>query len=295
MNDDDREIHAGTLAVRVEATAEELERLSGKAELLELLATKEISVSKALADLYYEQELERLQIELVQMHKSIQRDGRRVAIVFEGRDTAGKGGAILRFAQHLRPRGLRVVALPKPTEAELGQWYFERYVRQLPDPGEIVFFDRSWYNRAVVEPVMGFCTDKEYEIFMQQVPEFEHMLYEDGLELMKVWFSISPETQVERFAARRTNPLKQWKLSTLDGEAQDKWDRYTRFIDAMFERTHRDYSPWLIVNADRQKPARLETIRHVLNTMEYEGRNATGACHAPDPAVIAPYEPAADT
>ncbi len=294
MSDDDREIQGGTLAIRVEATAEELEGVGGKTELLELLATKEVDVGKALAELRYEQELERLQIELVQMHKSIQRDGRRVAIVFEGRDTAGKSSTIRRFTQHLNPRTARVVALPKPTEVERGQWFFQRYVEQLPDPGEIVFFDRSWYNRAVVEPVMGFCTDREYEIFMQQVPEFEHMLYEDGLELIKVWFSISPKTQVKRFAARETNPLKQWKLSTLDGEAQDNWDRYTHFIDAMFERTHRDYSPWLIVTADRQKPARLETIRHVLNTVEYEGKNATGACHAPDPAVIAPYEPVAD-
>jgi polyphosphate kinase 2 len=295
MTDDDRELDAGTLAIRVEATAEELDGIGGQTDLLELLATKTINVGKALAELHYEQELERLQIELVQLHKSIQREGRRVAIVFEGRDAAGKSSTIRRFTQHLNPRTARVVALPKPTEVERGQWFFKRYVEQLPDPGEIAFFDRSWYNRAVVEPVMGFCTDKEYEIFMQQVPEFEHMLYEDDLELIKVWFAISPKTQVERFAARRTNPLRQWKLSTLDGEAQNQWDRYTHYIDEMFRRTHKNYSPWLIVNADRRKTARLETIRHVLHTLDYEGKNVTGACHEPDPKVIAPYTPGASS
>ena len=293
MSDDDRELDAGTLAIRVEATAEELETIGDQTELLELLATKKIKVDKALAELRYEQDLERLQIELLQLHRSIQRDGRRVAIVFEGRDTAGKSSTIRRFTQNLNPRTARVVALPKPTEVERGQWFFQRYVEQLPNPGEIVFFDRSWYNRAVVEPVMGFCTDKEYEIFMQQVPEFERMLYEDGLELIKLWFAISPQTQAQRFAARQTNPLKRWKLSTLDGKAQNQWDRYTHYIDAMFQRTHTDYSPWLIVNADRKKSARLEAIRHVLHTRDYEGKNATGACHAPDPAIIKPYEPAA--
>ncbi len=295
MTDDDREFDGGKLAIRVEATAEELEAISGKTELLELLADKKINVDKALDELRYEQELERLQIELVQMHRAIQREGRRVAIIFEGRDTAGKSSTIRRFTQHLNPRTARVVALPKPTETEKGQWFFQRYVEQLPDPGEIVFFDRSWYNRAVVEPVMGFCTDEQYEIFMQQVPEFEHMLYEDDLVLIKLWFAISSETQAARFDSRRTNPLKQWKLSTLDGKAQEHWDLYTRYIEEMFRRTHRDYSPWLIVNADQRKNARLETIRHVLHALDYEGKNVTGACHPPDPAVVKPYEPDADS
>ncbi|NIW24433.1 MAG: polyphosphate kinase 2 [Gammaproteobacteria bacterium] len=294
MSDDDREFDTGTLSVHVEATAEELESIRSKAELLELLGNKRIDIDKALDELHYEQELERLQTELVQMHRSIQREGRRVAIIFEGRDAAGKSSTIRRFTQHLNPRTARVVALPKPTEVQRGQWFFQRYVEQLPGPGEIVFFDRSWYNRAVVEPVMGFCTNEQYEIFMRQVPEFEHMLFEDDLELIKIWFAISPQTQAERFAARRTNPLKQWKLSTLDGEAQNRWDRYTHYIDEMFRLTHKDYSPWLIVNADRRKPARLETIRHVLHTVDYEGKNATGACHAPDPAIIAPYTPDAE-
>ena len=291
MNDDDRETDGGSLAIRIEATAEEIESIRGQPELLELLATKKIKFEKALAELRYEQELEQLQIELLQLNRSTQRDGRRVAIVFEGRDTAGKSSTIRRFTQNLNPRTARVVALPKPTEVERGQWFFQRYVEQLPNPGEIVFFDRSWYNRAVVEPVMGFCTDKEYEIFMQQAPEFERMLYEDDLELIKLWFAISPQTQAQRFAARQTNPLKRWKLSTLDGQAQNQWDRYTHYIDAMFQRTHKDYSPWLIVNADRKKSARLEAIRHVLHTLHYEGKNATGACHAPDPAIIKPHEP----
>ena len=167
----------------------------------------------------YEEELEKLQIELVKMQRWVQEKKRRIAIIFEGRDAAGKDGTIRRFIEHLNPRTLPVVALPKPTEEETGQWYFQRYIEQLPNRGELVFFDRSWYNRAVVEPVMGFCRDKQYNHFMRQVPEFEHMLYEDGVTVIKFWFSISKDEQLKRFQSREVNPLKQWKLSPIDAEA----------------------------------------------------------------------------
>ncbi|MDH3643550.1 MAG: polyphosphate kinase 2, partial [Gammaproteobacteria bacterium] len=215
-----------TLSRNVRLTEEELAAVNTKKGLLQLLSTKNVNVAKALTMLRYERELERLQIELVKLQRSVQLEGRRVAIIVEGRDAAGKGGTIRRFIEHLNPRSARVVALPKPTEVQKGQWYFQRYAEQLPNPGEIVFFDRSWYNRAVVEPVMGFCTDKQYRTFMQQVPEFEHMLYEDNLEMVKFWFSISKSVQEERFESRRVNPLKQWKISPVDEEAQAHWDLY---------------------------------------------------------------------
>ena len=207
-------------------TETDLVRLNSNRGLLTMLRKKGISPRKALATLQYEEELKNLQIELVQLQRTVQLQGRRVAILFEGRDAAGKGGTIRRFIEHLNPRTARVVALPKPTEVQQGQWYFQRYARELPDPGEIRFFDRSWYNRAVVEPVMKFCNEGQYNRFMQQVPEFEHMLYEDGVELIKFWFSISKEEQAARFDARRNNPLKQWKISPVDEQAQEHWDRY---------------------------------------------------------------------
>ena len=289
MNDDDRETDGGSLAIRIEATAEEIESIRGQPELLELLATKKIKVEKALAELRYEQELEQLQIELLQLHRSTQRDGRRVAIVFEGRDTAGKSSTIRRFTQNLNPRTARVVALHKPTEVERGQWFFQRYVEQLPNPGEIVFFDRSWYNRAVVEPVMGFCTQQQYRIFMQQVPEFEHMLYEDNIELVKFWFSISKEVQNERFDARRDDPLKQWKISPVDDKAQENWDLYTRYKEEMFSKTHTSYSPWILVKANDKKKARLESMRFVLSMLDYPGKEESKTSLMPDPDIVTRY------
>ena len=270
-------------------TEEELKEVSSKRGLLQLLATKNVNVDKALIKLRYEQELEKLQIELVKLQRTVQMEGRRLAIVFEGRDAAGKGGTIRRFIEHLNPRSARVVALPKPSDLQRGQWYFQRYAEQLPNPGEMVFFDRSWYNRAVVEPVMGFCTKKEYRVFLQQVPEFEHMLYEDNLELVKFWFSISKEEQAERFDSRRNNPLKQWKISPVDEEAQEHWDLYTKYKDAMFSRTHTSYSPWVIVKANDKKKARLESIRHVLSVLEYEGKESPRTHLSPDPEVVLRY------
>lgn len=270
-------------------SGDDLALVNSRRGIEELLRHKKVDVDRALRTIRYERELTRLQIELVKLQRSVQEDGRRVAIVFEGRDAAGKGGSIRRFIEHLSPRSHRVVALPKPTEVEKHQWYLQRYVAQLPNPGEIVFFDRSWYNRAVVEPVMGFCTDEQYQTFMQQVPEFEHMLYEDGVEIIKFWFSITKDEQARRFASRRTDPLKQWKVSPVDLEAQARWDAYTKFKEEMFSRTHTSYAPWMIVQANDKKRARLESIRHVLAALPYAGKDDAEAPLNPDPDVVQRY------
>ena len=285
----DEKIVGKTLKKQVKLSQEELNQINSRKGLLQLLSTKNINTRKALVKLRYEQELERLQIQLVKLQRDAQLNGRRIAIIYEGRDAAGKGGTIRRFIEHLNPRSARVVALPKPTELQKGQWYFQRYVEQLPNPGEIVFFDRSWYNRAVVEPVMKFCTKKQYEVFLQQVPEFEHMLYEDNMELVKFWFSISKEVQHERFESRRTDPLKQWKISPVDDKAQENWDIYTKYKEAMFSRTHSTYSPWIIVKANDKKKARLESMRYVLSQFDYEGKEESSTHLSPDPDVVFRY------
>jgi len=270
-------------------TNEELASVSSKKGLLQLLGTKNVNVEKALVKLRYEQELEKLQMELVKLQRSVQLEGRRVAILFEGRDAAGKGGTIRRFMEHLNPRSARIVALPKPTDLQKGQWYFQRYTEQLPNPGEIVFFDRSWYNRAVVEPVMDFCDKKQYRTFMQQAPEFEHMLYEDNLELVKFWFSISKDVQAERFDSRRSDPLKQWKISPVDELAQENWNIYTKYKENMFSKTHTSYSPWIIVKANDKKRARVESMRHVLSALDYEGKDTPHIHLSPDPEIVLRY------
>jgi len=267
-------------------TAEDLAELTSKQGLIKLLKSKNISPKNALRVLRYEAELLQLQIELVKLQRDVQMTGRRVAIIFEGRDAAGKGGTIRRFAEHLNPRSMRVVALTKPTEVEKGQWYFQRYVKPLPNPGEIAFFDRSWYNRAVVEPVMNFCTKQQHQTFMQQVPEFEHMLYEDNIEIIKFWFSISKDEQARRFKGRVNNPLKQWKISPVDDKAQENWDLYTMYKEEMFSKTHTSYSPWVIVKANNKMKARLEAIRHVLNTLPYKGKDESKVNLHPDPAIV---------
>lgn len=255
-------------------------------ELFPLLKERGRDFSKILFNLSYEEQLKNLQIELVKLQAWIQKTGQRVAVIFEGRDASGKGGSIKRFTEHLNPRSMRVVALNKPTDVELGQWYFRRYIKVLPNAGEIVFFDRSWYNRAVVEPVMGFCNEDQYNQFMRQVPEFEHMLFEDGLTVIKFWFSISKEEQQKRFASRRANPLKQWKLSPVDERGQELWDNYTYYKEQMFSRTHTAFSPWIIVKTNIKKLARLESIRYVLSQFEYEGKNEALTRVLPDPNVI---------
>ena len=267
-------------------TQEDLKNLTSKNGLIQLLKSKNINHKNALATLRYEAELRQLQIELVKLQRDVQLTGRRVAIIFEGRDAAGKGGAIRRFTEHLNPRSMRVVALPKPTEVEKGQWYFQRYVKNLPNPGEIAFFDRSWYNRAVVEPVMKFCKKSQYEVFMQQVPEFEHMLYEDNIEIIKFWFSISKAEQERRFKRRVTNPLKHWKVSPVDKEAQANWDLYTMYKEEMFSKTHTSYSPWAIVKANSKTKARLEAIRHVLSALPYKDKEESKVNLHPDPGIV---------
>jgi polyphosphate kinase 2 len=231
-----------------------------RADLLRIAKENNISLKKTLNKLKYEVELRKLQSEFVNLQKWISQNKMRVAILFEGRDASGKGGSIKRFKEHLNPRNSRVVALTKPTDIERGQWYFRRYVKVLPNPGEIVFFDRSWYNRAVVEPVMEFCTKTEYKQYMVQVPEFEHLLYEDNLIIIKFWFSISKEEQKKRFDSRLKNPLKEWKFSPVDLKGQELWNTYTHYKEEMFSKTHTTFSPWIIVKTNNKKQARLESI-----------------------------------
>jgi polyphosphate kinase 2 len=244
---------------------------------------------KLLNSYNYEIELLKLQTELVDLQHWVAKHKKRVCVIFEGRDAAGKGGAIRRFTEHLNPRSMRVVALTKPTEVERGQWYFRRYIKELPDPGELVFFDRSWYNRAVVEPVMGFCTDDQYKKYMVQVPEFEHMLYEDGVIIIKFWFSISKAEQLRRFNSRLTNPLKQWKFSPVDKEGQKRWDLYTSYKEQMFSKTHTSFSPWIIIKTNDKKEARLESIRYVLSQFEYDRKGSANTAILPDPNIAQRY------
>jgi polyphosphate kinase 2 len=265
---------------------DDLKKLNSNRGLLTLLRQRGFSTKKVLNTLRYEAELEKLQIEMVRLQRTVQQASRRVAIIFEGRDAAGKGGTIRRFNEHLNPRTARVVALPKPSDVERGQWYFRRYVAAMPNPGQITFFDRSWYNRSVVEPVMGFCNKDQYNLFLQQVPEFEHMLYEDGVEMIKFWFSISKEEQQKRFQSRRINPLKQWKISPVDDKAQERWDLYSKYKEEMFSRTHTSFSPWIIVKANNKKRARLESMRYVLSRLDYEKKDEAGTSLHPDPAIV---------
>lgn len=221
----------------------------------------------------YEFEKYNLQVELLKLQSWVKETGQRVVILFEGRDAAGKGGTIKRFMEHLNPRHARVVALQKPTEQESGQWYFQRYVQHLPTRGEIVLFDRSWYNRAGVEKVMGFCTDAEYTEFMRQAPEFEHNLVRSGIVLIKFWFSVSRDEQKRRFTEREIHPLKQWKLSPIDKASQDKWDDYTRAKEAMFFYTDTSDAPWTVIKSNCKKRARLNAMRVVLQKFRYEGKD----------------------
>jgi len=272
-------------------TQEDFESHSGTESFNKSLKSK---ISKAdyesiINTIDYQSELLKLQAELVDLQQWTAKHKKRVCVLFEGRDAAGKGGAIRRFTEHLNPRSMRVVALTKPTEIEKGQWYFRRYIKELPEPGELVFFDRSWYNRAVVEPVMDFCTEEQYKKFMLQVPEFEHMLYEDGVIIIKFWFSISKEEQVQRFNSRLKNPLKQWKFSPVDREGQNRWDKYTFYKEQMFSKTHTSISPWIIIKTNNKKQARLESIRHVLSQFDYDRKGSSNITILPDPNVVQRY------
>ncbi len=230
----------------------------------------------------YEGHKYRLQVELLKLQSWVKQTGQRVVILFEGRDAAGKGGAIKRFMEHLNPRGARVVALEKPSEVERGQWYFQRYVEHLPTAGEIVMFDRSWYNRAGVERVMGFCTNDEYTEFMRQVPEFERNLVRSGIHLIKFWFSVSQKEQRRRFQERKLHPLKQWKLSPVDLASLDKWDDYTKAKEATFFFTDTADSPWTVIKSDCKKRARINAMRHTLHKLPYAEKN---------PDYIGPLDP----
>lgn len=221
----------------------------------------------------YEKEKKKLQIELLKVQSWVKESGSRIAAIFEGRDAAGKGGTIKRYMEHLNPRGARVVALEKPTETERGQWYFQRYIQNLPTAGEMVFFDRSWYNRAGVERVMGFCDPQEYLLFMRQAPELERMLVASGVHLFKFWFSVSREEQLRRFVSRYSDPLKHWKLSPVDVQSLDRWDAYTEAKNAMFFHTHTKDAPWAIIKSDDKKRARLNCIRYFLHHLDYPNKD----------------------
>ncbi|MEX2519740.1 MAG: polyphosphate kinase 2 [Paracoccaceae bacterium] len=221
----------------------------------------------------YDREMDELQIELVKLQSWVKAKGERVVIVFEGRDAAGKGGSIRRFTQNLNPRGARIVALAKPSDTERGQWYFQRYIQHLPGPGEIVFFDRSWYNRAVVERVYGFSTDEERELFFHQAPHFEDMLVNDGIRLFKFWLTVGRAEQLSRFLAREDDPLKHWKLSPIDYKSLDRWSDYTAAIEEMFDRTNSTVAPWTLIRADDKRRARIAAIRAVLSDTPYASRS----------------------
>jgi polyphosphate kinase 2 len=270
-------------------TSEDFLQAKTRKDLIGIAEKKGVNINNVVKNLKYEIELNKLQSELVNLQHWISKNNLRVAVLFEGRDAAGKGGSIKRFVEHLNPRSSRVVALSKPTDTERGQWYFRRYIKELPNPGEIVFFDRSWYNRAVVEPVMGFCSKEQYDQFMVQVPEFEHLLYEDGVIIIKFWFSISKEVQNKRFNARLKDPLKQWKFSPVDKKGQALWDTYTYYKENMFTKTHTNFCPWIIVKTNDKKTARLESMRYVLSQFDYNGENTAKELIQPDPNVIVRY------
>lgn len=233
----------------------------------------------------YEKKKKELQIELLKMQNWVRETGQRIVILFEGRDAAGKGGTIKRMMEHLNPRGARVVALEKPTEQEKGQWYFQRYINHLPTAGEIVLFDRSWYNRAGVEKVMNFCSPAEYLEFMRQTPDLERMLARSGIRLFKFWFSVSRDEQFRRFQARRVDPLKQWKLSPIDLASLDKWDDYTEAKESMFFYTDTADAPWTVIKSDDKKRARLNAMRHLLSRMPYPNKSEEIEVQ-PDPLIV---------
>ncbi|WP_299052244.1 polyphosphate kinase 2 [uncultured Polaribacter sp.] len=270
-------------------SSEDFSRLETVEELRALIQDKSKDCNKVEKTILYNEELRLLQIELVKLQQWISKTNKRIAIIFEGRDAAGKGGNIRRFMEHLNPRSSRLVALNKPTEVEKGQWYFQRYIKELPNPGEIVFFDRSWYNRAVVEPVMGFCTTQQYKEFLVQVPEFEHMMYEDGVIIIKFWLSITKDEQLDRFEERKENPLKRWKFSPVDKQGQILWDKYTHYKEEMFSKTHTSYSPWIMIKTNDKQVARLEAIRYVLSKFDYEGKEDVKTVLTPDPNVVMRY------
>ncbi len=248
----------------------EVKKLNKGKALLALLSNEDLSIEKTLRYLDYERKLRKLQVELIRLQTWAIENNERIIILFQGRDAAGKSGAIRRITERINPRHMRIVALPKPNEDEKTQWYFQRYVEQFPKAGEIVLFDRSWYNRAVVEPVNGFCTQAEYDTFMNQVNDFERMILESGIHLVKIYMSISRKEQAKRFEDIKSDPLKQWKMTKLDERAQDLWDEYTEYKNAMFEKTDTELAPWKIIKANRKTEARVNVINHILHMIPYD-------------------------
>ncbi|SNR50125.1 polyphosphate kinase 2, PA0141 family [Lutibacter agarilyticus] len=251
-------------------TQEDIDILNSSKGLKALLSKEPFNIEKALRYVRYEKKLKKLQVELIRLQSWAIDENERIIVVFEGRDAAGKGGAIRRITERMNPRQLRIVALSKPSEDEKTQWYFQRYVRQFPKAGEIVFFDRSWYNRAVVEPVNGFCTIEEHEIFMNQVNDFERMITESGIRLVKIYMSISKREQNKRFHDIVNDPLKQWKMTAVDKKAQKYWDVYTEYKNKMFAKTKDGVVPWKIIKANRKTFARVSVINHVLRSIPYD-------------------------
>ena len=252
-----------------ELTSKNLKKLNSKRGLQLFLREEDMSVAKALRILSHETKLERLQEELIKLQQWVESEGEKIVVIFEGRDAAGKGGAIRRITQHLNPRELNVVALSKPTDEEKNQWYFQRYIKNLPRNGQITFFDRSWYNRAVVEPVNGFCTQNEYEVFMNQVNQFEQMITESGIRVVKFYFSISKDEQSRRFEDIKSSAVKKWKFSKVDESALKLWDDYTSYKAKMFEKTNTEIAPWIIIKANKKSKARVEVIEKLLELIPY--------------------------
>jgi len=250
-------------------TEKSLHIINTKKGIEALLRQKNLNINKTINNVKYEKRLEKLQEEMLILQQWVANNNKKVIVLFEGRDAAGKGGAIRRIIQHLPPRAIRVVALPKPNETEMGQWYLQRYINRLPNKGEIVFFDRSWYNRAVVEPVNDFCTQKEYDIFMSQVNEFEKMIQESGIYLLKLYFSITKKEQERRFKDIVSTPIKKWKYSDVDKRALSLWDEYTKYKETMFKDTQ-VHAPWKIIKANRKTNARIRAFEYILKSIPYE-------------------------
>ncbi len=254
----------------IKLTKEDVEMLNSKIGLHTTLKSKKYNLKKILAEVKYIYELKRQQEELIKLQNWVIKKEKKVVVLFEGRDAAGKTGAIRRITEYINPRHFRIVALNIPTDDERKQWFFQRYINELPKPGEIVFFDRSWYNRAIVEPVNGFCTQKEYEIFMSQVNDFEKMLIQSDTHLIKYYFSISKSEQAKRFKEIKNNPLKRWKMTPIDEKAQALWDEYTAYRKKMMDSTNSEHAPWEIINANQKSVARMHAIKHVLKTIPYK-------------------------
>lgn len=252
-------------------TTEDLEKLNSSRGLISLLMKDSLNLDRAIRYVRYERKLRKLQVELIRMQKWAIENNERIVVIFEGRDAAGKGGAIRRITERINPRHFKVVALPKPNEEERAQWYFERYIKKFPKQGELVFFDRSWYNRAIVEPVNNFCTDQEYHQFMSQVDDFEKMITSSGIRLIKIYMSISKREQSKRFHDIKKDPLKQWKITKVDEHAQEFWDDYTAYKKKLFSNTEAKQGiPWKVIRANRKTFARIEAIKYILDQLPYD-------------------------